>query len=221
MAAPGGATVEAPAPALLTKVLVPDAQLLAWAPAATLAVRRQLAAAPVDCLVTTSPPESVHLVALALGRAELQRQQDLFALIQARRTHGFVTGLDVNQQSGVVATAAAQIPLLEAQGVKAMLMVQPSLKALVQACYPSWRLVEEDIPADAYDRHCTLMTLPLAWVSMPVPPISTIAAWPPAVAIPRSTKPPMQPSSIDTKPAGPPRFRCRSRRLRMSGVSSE
>ncbi|MBV9509695.1 MAG: efflux transporter outer membrane subunit [Caulobacteraceae bacterium] len=52
---------------------------------------------------------------IAIGEAELQRQKDLFALIQARRRSGFVTGLDVNQQSSLVATAAAQIPQLEAQ----------------------------------------------------------------------------------------------------------
>ena len=52
---------------------------------------------------------------IALGQAELERQKDVFGLIGARRRTGFVTNLDVNQQSGVVATAAAQIPQLEAQ----------------------------------------------------------------------------------------------------------
>jgi multidrug efflux system outer membrane protein len=52
---------------------------------------------------------------IALGEAELQRQKDLFGLIRARRQAGFVTDLDVNQQSTQVATAAAQIPQLDAQ----------------------------------------------------------------------------------------------------------
>jgi multidrug efflux system outer membrane protein len=52
---------------------------------------------------------------IALGQAELQRQKDLFSLIQARRLSGFVTDLDVNQQTVQVATAAAQIPQLSAQ----------------------------------------------------------------------------------------------------------
>jgi NodT family efflux transporter outer membrane factor (OMF) lipoprotein len=52
---------------------------------------------------------------ITLGNAELARQQDLLALIQARRSTGFVTELDVNQQSTLVATAAAQIPQLEAE----------------------------------------------------------------------------------------------------------
>jgi NodT family efflux transporter outer membrane factor (OMF) lipoprotein len=51
---------------------------------------------------------------IAIGQDELQRQKDQFALIRARREHGFVTGLDVNQQSVQVATAAAQIPQLQA-----------------------------------------------------------------------------------------------------------
>jgi outer membrane protein TolC len=42
--------------------------------------------------------------------AELARQKDLFALIQARRSAGFITNLDVNQQATLVATAAAQMP---------------------------------------------------------------------------------------------------------------
>jgi NodT family efflux transporter outer membrane factor (OMF) lipoprotein len=52
---------------------------------------------------------------IALGEAELARQKSLFGLIAARRREGFVTSLDVNQQSTAVATAAAQIPQLRAQ----------------------------------------------------------------------------------------------------------
>jgi multidrug efflux system outer membrane protein len=52
---------------------------------------------------------------IALGQAELKRQQDLFGLIRARRQAGFVTNLDVNQQSTQVAAAAALIPQLDAQ----------------------------------------------------------------------------------------------------------
>jgi NodT family efflux transporter outer membrane factor (OMF) lipoprotein len=51
---------------------------------------------------------------IAIGQAELQRQKDLFTLIGARRKQGFTTSLDVNQQSVQVATAAAQIPQLQA-----------------------------------------------------------------------------------------------------------
>lgn len=63
-----GATAEPPAPAILTKVLVPDAHLVGWVPSAARVLRRLVAQGDVDCVVTTSPPESAHLVALALGR---------------------------------------------------------------------------------------------------------------------------------------------------------
>ena len=52
---------------------------------------------------------------IEVGEGELARQQDLFGLIGARRKAGFVTNLDVNQQSTAVATAAAQIPQLRSQ----------------------------------------------------------------------------------------------------------
>jgi NodT family efflux transporter outer membrane factor (OMF) lipoprotein len=52
---------------------------------------------------------------LAIGRSELARQKDIGVLVGARRKAGFVTGLDVNQQTAVVASAAAQLRQLEAQ----------------------------------------------------------------------------------------------------------
>ncbi len=52
---------------------------------------------------------------IAIGEAELQRQKDVAGLIHDRRVNGFVTNLDVNQQTGQVATAAAQIPQLRAE----------------------------------------------------------------------------------------------------------
>lgn len=62
-----GAAVERPPSTLLTKVLVPDAHVVSWLPAAVPAVRRLMARGDVDCLVTTGPPDSVHLAGLALG----------------------------------------------------------------------------------------------------------------------------------------------------------
>jgi glycosyltransferase involved in cell wall biosynthesis len=67
--APGAEVVaEPPAPALLTKVLVPDAYVVSWLPWAVRATRRLCRERAIDCVVTTGPPESVHLVGLALGR---------------------------------------------------------------------------------------------------------------------------------------------------------
>jgi glycosyltransferase involved in cell wall biosynthesis len=62
-----GAAVERDPPGLLTKVLVPDAHVVSWLPAATLSLRRLVARGDVDCVVTTGPPDSAHLAPLALG----------------------------------------------------------------------------------------------------------------------------------------------------------
>lgn len=66
---PDGRQVVEKAPsALLTRVMIPDAYVISWLPAALAAVRRLTSRGDVDCLVTTSPPESAHLVGLLLGR---------------------------------------------------------------------------------------------------------------------------------------------------------
>ena len=56
------------APALLTRVIVPDAFALSWAPAALRTARAMLRRERFDCVVTSSPFESTHLLGLALGR---------------------------------------------------------------------------------------------------------------------------------------------------------
>jgi glycosyltransferase involved in cell wall biosynthesis len=53
--------------ALLTKVLVPDSYLLSWNPWARSAMRKQFRDHPVDVFVTSSPPDSTHLLGLGLG----------------------------------------------------------------------------------------------------------------------------------------------------------
>ena len=55
-------------PPLLTKFLVPDAFLLSWAPMALRAAWGTLRERPADCVVTSSPNESTHLVGMALRR---------------------------------------------------------------------------------------------------------------------------------------------------------
>lgn len=64
----GAAPDDQPAGPLLTKLLVPDAYVASWLPAAVVATRRLIAEDPVDALITSSPPESVHLLALLLGK---------------------------------------------------------------------------------------------------------------------------------------------------------
>jgi glycosyltransferase involved in cell wall biosynthesis len=66
--APGAASPAAPPAEHLTRVLVPDPAVVSWAPFAARAARRFLREHPVDCLVTSSPPEAVHLAGLWLGR---------------------------------------------------------------------------------------------------------------------------------------------------------
>jgi glycosyltransferase involved in cell wall biosynthesis len=55
-------------PRLLTGLIVPDSQLASWVPGALSATRQLVRAGDIDCLITSSPPESSHLIALALGR---------------------------------------------------------------------------------------------------------------------------------------------------------
>src|SRR5262249_40953513 len=67
LASPGTAAPQTPAPALLTRVLVPDSYLVSWMPTALAAVRRLVRAGGVDCVVTSGPPDSTHLIGLLLG----------------------------------------------------------------------------------------------------------------------------------------------------------
>jgi glycosyltransferase involved in cell wall biosynthesis len=68
-----GATVEPvvakPPSRLLRDVVVPDAELISWALGVVPVARRLVRERAIDCLVTTGPPHSTHLVGLALGRA--------------------------------------------------------------------------------------------------------------------------------------------------------
>ena len=50
-----------------SRLLVPDAYVVSWVPFATAAARRVLKERAIDCLITSSPPDSVHLAALRLG----------------------------------------------------------------------------------------------------------------------------------------------------------
>jgi glycosyltransferase involved in cell wall biosynthesis len=65
----GGAAGVQRTGSLPARLLVPDVAVAAWLPSALRAARRVLEARPIDCMITTSPPESAHLVGLALGRS--------------------------------------------------------------------------------------------------------------------------------------------------------
>ena len=62
------ATVTKAPPAILTRTIVPDAYLLSWAAWAVPTVRRVIRRWRIECVITTSPPDSTHLVGLSLGR---------------------------------------------------------------------------------------------------------------------------------------------------------
>ena len=55
-------------PSRLAAVVVPDLALVAWAPFALARAAGEVRAGKVDCVITTSPPESAHLIGLALKR---------------------------------------------------------------------------------------------------------------------------------------------------------
>jgi glycosyltransferase involved in cell wall biosynthesis len=57
-----------PLPAALHSVLVPDIYLATWVPRATIAARRVLREEPIDCVITSSPYESTHLVGFSVRR---------------------------------------------------------------------------------------------------------------------------------------------------------
>ncbi len=66
--APGTPTIDTTAPRLLTRVVVPDSHVVSWMPGVLAATRRLLRERRIDCLVTSGPPDSTHLLGLALGR---------------------------------------------------------------------------------------------------------------------------------------------------------
>jgi glycosyltransferase involved in cell wall biosynthesis len=68
----------------LSRVLVPEPLVAAWTPFARAAALRIAASERFDCVVTTSPPESAHLI----GRA-LQRRRGLRWVAELRDAWGF------------------------------------------------------------------------------------------------------------------------------------
>jgi len=61
----------------LSHVLVPEPLVAAWAPFAVAAARELARDRRIDCVITTSPPESAHLVGRALARRGLPWVADI------------------------------------------------------------------------------------------------------------------------------------------------
>jgi glycosyltransferase involved in cell wall biosynthesis len=55
-------------PAIVADLVVPDAHVVGWNPAAAWAARRLVRQRRIDCVITSSPPHSTHLIPLVLGR---------------------------------------------------------------------------------------------------------------------------------------------------------
>ncbi len=64
-----GRQPQAPPPSILTRVVVPDSHLIGWIPAALAKVSHLAREEGIDCLITSSPPDSNHLIGLLLGRS--------------------------------------------------------------------------------------------------------------------------------------------------------
>jgi glycosyltransferase involved in cell wall biosynthesis len=73
----GAAEFEKPAPALLTRVLVPDPHVVGWVPNTLRSARWLARERAIECVITSSPPESTHLVGLALARGGVAWLADL------------------------------------------------------------------------------------------------------------------------------------------------
>ncbi len=62
-----GATVKPPL-AVIPKIVVPDVGLVTWLPAALAAARRLVRERRIECVVTSGPMHSTHMIGLLLGR---------------------------------------------------------------------------------------------------------------------------------------------------------
>lgn len=120
----GGTTFdeEQPPGALITKVIVPDAFLVSWVPFALRSMARLVRTRGYDCVVTTSPYDSTHLIGLAarqLGPAWLADFRDPWVFEPVREAFPFQVQrrLDARLERTVVRRAdrvvANQVPVLE------------------------------------------------------------------------------------------------------------
>jgi glycosyltransferase involved in cell wall biosynthesis len=62
------AAVDSPLPEVLRQIFVPDLYVISWLPQALRVARQAVAELEIDCVVTTSPYESVHLLGRSLRR---------------------------------------------------------------------------------------------------------------------------------------------------------
>ena len=97
-------------PHVLSRVLVPEPLVFAWEPFARRRARALQRRAPFDCVITTSPPESAHLVGFALRRQGLPWVADVrdswtFEPLRPAFPTRFQRWLDARMERRVLGTA--------------------------------------------------------------------------------------------------------------------
>jgi glycosyltransferase involved in cell wall biosynthesis len=127
----GSRSVESPPRRLLTEVIVPDVQALAWVPAALATVRRLTSSEPIDCLVTSSPNDSTHLIGALLGRrrpAWVAEFRDAWGSLRPRFPTGPQRTLDTWLEARIAQTVEVVIAATQpiADGIEVRLGVQAS-----------------------------------------------------------------------------------------------
>ena len=110
----GAQAADVAAPALLTSVFVPDAEIVSWAPAAVVAARRLIARHRIECVITSGPPDSAHVAALMLGPARPAWIADFrdgwtFQPLRARWPTAAQRRLDAGLERAVATTAQRTI----------------------------------------------------------------------------------------------------------------
>jgi glycosyltransferase involved in cell wall biosynthesis len=105
-------------PSRLEAVMVPDVAVATWAPFALRATRKLVRARQFDCLITSSPPQSAHLVGLALRRhvgAWIAELRDGWTFDPPRPPWGLVAQdrLDRSLEARVVRNASALVAATE------------------------------------------------------------------------------------------------------------
>jgi glycosyltransferase involved in cell wall biosynthesis len=90
-----------PSPSLLARLVVPDVALATWVPFALGAAGRIAAGERIDCVLTTSGPESGHLVGLALRRRGAAWIADFRDGWGFESIHSWPTGLQRQLDAGL------------------------------------------------------------------------------------------------------------------------
>jgi glycosyltransferase involved in cell wall biosynthesis len=114
----GGSSNMYKAPSRLESVVVPDLALIGWLPFALPAAARLVRSRRFDCVITSSPPQSAHLIGLALKRCGIPWIAELrdgwtFEPPRALWPFSFQRGLDRYVEKHVLRKADAVVGVTE------------------------------------------------------------------------------------------------------------